>query len=435
VSYRGQHLNRPPISLAHIVVTDPTLCESLAVAEGNGSPVPYAVRSGRFWFFADLPLLEVDELGHFLVLCDQLHDILDQKHASRRTAFLAITGVTPGSDPPKLRELTGYLRDVSVPFAISVLPFTAYPEGGTEDRLTSRSALARVLRAAQGEGAAILVQMPSDQGPTLSEREEGGGTAEGPLGQFEAAAAALAKCGLFPLGVTTAGGPLDGETSGRCSTVWERRLAAAPPPALPALPFLRMSHDGPRQVIPDNLSALSGEATTPEPVLEQVRLLNVVSDPWASIALDPEAPIQAVQPLLAALRDMDYRFADLRRMANHLKTDSLQVASAAAPAPLTDLTPEGWNATLVGPGPQEMKRFERPPRDGRREALLRPGAILIAYPPGVRAARSFALGGSPHESAQRLVATIARLAVFFAVCASVVLVIIYLVQVSLQRRT
>jgi hypothetical protein len=131
---------------------------------------------------------------------------------------------------------------------------------------------------------------------------------------------------------------------------------------------------------------------------------------------------------------MGYSFADLRRITNWMTGQSLEIYSAEAPTPITKLMPTGWDATLLGPGRRDLARLESPERDDRASAMLRPGAILITYPSGARPREVFAFEGGPEEMAQRAVAGLARVIVVFALGACVLFILIYLAQVSLQRR-
>jgi hypothetical protein len=450
VLYRGQLLKRGNAPLTPIAVSHPAACRVLATTEGDGPALPYAVRSGRFWYFADLPLTEFDEAGSYLVLCDQLHEILGQRHSPRRTALLCITDVAAETDPGKLRKLIGYLQREKLPFAIAVTPLLCNPERGIGTALGTRRAVVGALRQAQRSGAAIIAYGYShglgDEAGSASEFWDPVRNAPLPhrpasdtRKRMEQAIAELARCGLYPLAWATPGGRASSadyaEMAQSCSTVWERRLPGALAPGPQVFPFLVRRDSFGQRVIPDNLRALHGGSTDIEPILEQARCQTVLPDPWLTAPIAADAPLDAVKLLVAGLRAMSFEFADLRRERNWMKGSGIEIHSQDRPERVAELLPARWDATILGPGWHDLARYESPANDGRAQAMLRPGAILVTYPSGSRPKEVFAFEGESQELAQRAVSGIARGAVIFAVLICLVLIVIYLLQVSLQRRS
>ena len=448
VFYRGQLLARGEGPLTRITVTEAEVCEVLATAEGAGRRAPCVVRSGRFWYFADLPLLQSGEIGHYLVLCDQLHEVLIRPHREHRTAFICITGVNAESDPQALRSLIKYLQGESLPFAISVIPVFRDPEEGVEIRLSSRKVLVGVLRGAQRGGASVIAEGFTHQrvGRTGQEAEFWNTRRNRPTAdrspedtrvRLERSIAELLLCGLFPVAWSTPDGrasPGDYEEIARSySTVWERRLPGVSANDPQMFPFLIERDRHGQRILPENLMVVGGEGTEVESALEQARNLSAVTDPWISASIAPDAPVESVKLLLGGLGEMGCQFADLRRMDNWTKAEEIEIRSSATPRSIEEVLPEGWDGTLMGPGRGELERFERADRDHRDHSFMRPGAILIAYPQGRRPEQVFALEGGPQDAAHRAVGGIAYFAVIFAVFMCLVLIVIYVVQVTLQR--
>lgn len=448
VLYQAQVLKRPRAPLSRITATDRVSCQVLATVEGGPASLPYAVRSGRFWYFADIPLLETDQNGSYLVLADQLHEILNQRHSARRTALIVIAGVSAQTDPGALRGLAGYLQSEKLPYAIAVTPVFREPARHSSVPLSSRRSVVGVIRGAQRAGAAII-----DSGLTHQYQGRSDDDAEfwdiagnrPPLGRTPAdttkrisdAVAELGRCGLYPIVWSTPLGRASSsdyiEIARSCGATWERRLTSALAPAPQTFPYLIKRDSFGQQVIPDNLSPLhsSDEAET---ILEQARSQTVVPDPWLTLVLAPEAPIDSVRLLVSALQEMGFGFADLRRTAQWMKGKSLEIHSCGEPTALTKLIPAGWDATVLGPEKRDLKRYEDDGSDEREITELRPGALLIAYPKGDRPHEIFALEGGPEELAQRAVTAIARAVVAFAAVACIVFIIIYVIQISLLRR-
>lgn len=470
VVYRGQLLRRSSTPLTPIAVTDKEVCTILATTEGADAPLPYVVRSGRFWYFADMPLEETEETGSWLVLCDQLHEILRQPHRPKRTALLVITEVSAETDAGALRNLVGYLQRENLPYALAVVPVLRDPKQGVEIALSKRRAVVGAARAAQRAGAAVIAYGYS-HGLAGGEGEEAefwdiarnrppaGHDLVDTRSSMDRAVAELARCGLYPVAWATPGGRASAgdyaEIARYWSTVWERRLPHALARRPQPFPFL-IARDGYGQrVVPDNLSPLGGSTQTDgggalvfatprsarspsvvevERALEQVRCQSVVPDPWVTAAVRPDTALEAVKLLVAGLRETGYQFADLRREANQVTGSALHIHTTADPTRIAGLIPTGWDGAILGPGRRELARYEDRGADQRERARLRPGAILITYPAGGRPREVFAFEGGSDELARRAVSRIARAALIFAVGACLVFIAIYLAQVALQRR-
>src|SRR5262249_5279664 len=84
VSYQGKLLLPTEPILNLLRVNDPAKVQVLAEAiSGDGPALPYAVRSGQLWYFADDPLSYAVEGGVYAVLADVLHDVLGEDHAPK----------------------------------------------------------------------------------------------------------------------------------------------------------------------------------------------------------------------------------------------------------------------------------------------------------------------------------------------------------------
>jgi hypothetical protein len=450
VLYRAQVLKRPRAPMTRISVTDRVSCHVLANAQAGANSLPYVVRAGSFWYFADIPLLELSETGSQLVLADQLHDILDQRHPARRTALIVIAGVSAETDPGAVRGLTRYLQSEKLPYSISVIPVFKDSEHHSEIPLSQRRAIVGVVRGAQRAGAGII-----SSGLTHQYQGRSGEDAEfwdtrrnrPPLGRtpsetgqrIKTAIAELSRCGLYPIVWSTPMGRASSsdytEIAGSCETAWERRLTSVLAPAPQTFPFFIDRDSFGQKVIPDNLAPLRGGSGEVETILEQARCQTVVPDPWLTVVLTPQAPLDAVKLLLSSIKGMSFEFADLRRSKECMKGQSIEIHCSDETVEIAKLIPDSWDATVLGPGRRDLKRFESAGVDGREQAQLPPGALLIAYARGARPREIFAFEGGPEELAQRAVAGIARTVVTLAVAACVLFILIYVVQISLLRRT
>lgn len=444
VLYHGQYYRREPAGLTEIVVSRPDVCRVIATARDGGKALPYAVRSGKLWYFADQPMWEVEAAGSHVVFWDKLHEILGEVHPDRRTALVCITGVSAETESRALGALIDYLQREDIPYAISVIPISRGSEADPGLALSSQRGLVGLLRGAQRNGASIVahgltqISAGGPQGTAgTAESREGAGSlsADAARRRLDEALGELARCGLFPVAWTRPDGTAEEETTAMadlCSTVWQRRGRRGSD--VQPSPFLIQADRHGQCVIPDSLRPLREGRGEVEAMVAEARLLSVIPDAWITASIAPEAPLPAVELLLSGLREVGYEFADLRRMQNWTRGSSLHIYSGSAPRPVAEMIPEGWGGMLIGPRPGESGRFERPGRDGRDEAKAASGSILLAYPMGLRPRLIFAFEGGPHAAANRFVHGMAYVVLVLGITACGVLLIIYLAQIVLQRR-
>ncbi len=446
VTYEGMPYWRPEGPLRRITCARPDVCTVLATAERAADRRPYAVRSGRLWYFPELPLARARKLGTHLILCDQMHDVLDQPHEDRRLASVVVRGASPSTDSGRLSGLLRRLHRAGVPFAIEVQALEPTTAPGQLMRLSRKRGLVGVLRGAQREGATIVASAPywvrpeGQQGPVLAlnagpDAKEDAPRLSAPLVEV---VEELSRCGLYPAAWAVPRAVLTEEEAVElarlCSTVLDRSAAGEEDGMPPAMPFLIGRDAWGQIVMPDNLPLLTEGRGEVEVILETARRQAAVADSWVTAGIDAGAPLEAVPLLINGLRNMGYEFANLRHMPNWTKHDSLKIQTVSSQQLLTDVLPDAWDATLIGPEPGARERFEGPDVERREETIVQPGAILVAYPRGARPKIVFSFEGDPQQVTQRAAYRIAHCVVLFAVGASVILLLIYVVQVA-QRRS
>lgn len=426
IVYEGRPYWRAELPLPHISITDRDVCQPVALAEAGDERLPYGVRCGSFWYFPEIPLGSARQGGVYLILCDILHDVLGSRHAERRTALICLTGITPDTDASGLWERVKGLDAERVPFAICMTPVG--PEFG--DRLSRNRALVGALRRAQRGGAAVIAR------PRTGAEPDEAAVAGPSVDAMEETLAELAVCGLYPVGWaldrSRLRDPERAELSAFCSTIWDIR-SAAEQSDLPPMPLLILSDARGQRVLPDNLPRLTSGGGEVEEILDTTRRSAALPDPWVTVGIAPTASGESVRMLLAGLRDVGYRFADLRRMPAETTGERLHVQTVATSAALPDLLPDGWDASLLSPE-VPARRFEHPERDGRESATVSPGMILLSYPHGQRPRTIFALQGPLDNLTDHLVRLVASALTAFAVAAAAVLLVLYVAQLARVRR-
>ncbi|RYG06077.1 MAG: papd-like protein, partial [Burkholderiales bacterium] len=76
-------------------ITDPAKASTLVTVSNpkTGEAAPYVVRSGKFWYVADLPFSYIGPRDRYLVLTDLLHDMLAVPHTESHKAMVRLEDV------------------------------------------------------------------------------------------------------------------------------------------------------------------------------------------------------------------------------------------------------------------------------------------------------------------------------------------------------
>ena len=124
---------------------------------------PYVVRSGKFWYVADLPFSYIGPRDRYLVFSDLLHDMLGIQHAESHKALVRLEDVGALVSVQSMKTLTDYLYTKRLPFSIAVIPQYLDPLGAYNDGvpqsvpLSQASNLKRALDYALPRGAEIVM--------------------------------------------------------------------------------------------------------------------------------------------------------------------------------------------------------------------------------------------------------------------------------------
>ena len=95
----------------------------------TGETAPYIVRSGNFWYVADMPFSYIGPRDRYLVLSDLLHDMIGVNHAESHQAMVRLEDVGALVSVTAMRSLTNYLYTRRIPFSIATIPYYADPLG------------------------------------------------------------------------------------------------------------------------------------------------------------------------------------------------------------------------------------------------------------------------------------------------------------------
>jgi uncharacterized protein YdaL len=142
---------------------DKNRVQVLATAEVGGKSVPWAVRSKRLTYIADLPLGSELTQDASLALTDLLHDLVpgaDPAILNRHRALVRIEDIGPMSDPENLKRIAEAMKREGVPYSIAVYPVYVGPTiRGRQKivRLADRPEVVRAIVEMLDEGATLVL--------------------------------------------------------------------------------------------------------------------------------------------------------------------------------------------------------------------------------------------------------------------------------------
>ncbi|MDB5742401.1 MAG: papd-like protein [Polaromonas sp.] len=112
----------PDIGVTSVV--DPVKATTLVPVSNpkTGETVPYVLRSGNFWYVADMPFSFIGPRDRYLVLTDLLHDMLGVNHAESHKALVRLEDVGAMVSVQAMKTLTDYLYARRIPFSIATIP-------------------------------------------------------------------------------------------------------------------------------------------------------------------------------------------------------------------------------------------------------------------------------------------------------------------------
>lgn len=160
----SNQVNADP-DIGFTTITDATKATAVVPVSNpkTSETAPYVVRSGKFWYFADMPFSYIGPRDRYLVLADMLHDILDSKVVENHRALLRLEDVSALVSVANMKTLSDYLYSKRIPFSIAVIPRYEDPlgsyNGGTPQTvpLSQAANLKRSLNYALPRGAEIVM--------------------------------------------------------------------------------------------------------------------------------------------------------------------------------------------------------------------------------------------------------------------------------------
>jgi uncharacterized protein YdaL/uncharacterized lipoprotein YddW (UPF0748 family) len=342
IVYKGTRFDKENNSLHIVDVDRPDQCHIISTARSENREVPYIIRSGRFWYVADLPCSYTVEGGRHVVFAEVLHDILQEDHSEKHLALVRIEDVNPTSQPEYLKSIADYLESQDVPFSIGLTPFYLDPAENTAISISDRPELINALHYMVSRGGTVVLHGCTHQyrGQSTIDYEFWDGFSNQPLFEDsevyveERVDKAINECfknELYPLVWETphyAATQMDYRTINRFfSTCYERRQTVDILGSDQLLPFFIPARAGKAIMIPENLGYVPLDNPSPETIVLNARNNLIVRDGFASFFFHPFVPLENLKQLISGIRDLGYTFANIRSMDNQVKTASQTIIS------------------------------------------------------------------------------------------------------------
>jgi uncharacterized protein YdaL len=112
-------------------ITDPAKASTVVTVSNpkTGEVAPYVIRSGNFWYVADMPFSYIGPRDRYLVMADLLHDMLGINHPESHKAMVRLEDVGALVSVKAMKTLSDYLYTKKIPYSIATIPLYVDPLG------------------------------------------------------------------------------------------------------------------------------------------------------------------------------------------------------------------------------------------------------------------------------------------------------------------
>ncbi len=342
VIFKGYSLPRLDPSYNKIKITDSTKCYELASMTDGAVNLPYTIRSGNLWYFADLPTSFVTEGGRHIVISDLLHEIVREDHKAKKLALVRIEDINPFTDIESLKSVANYLKSQNVPYSVSLVPFYLDPESNTAATLTDRPEFVKEIKNIQKSGGALIMHGTTHQfrGETTADYEFWDIMTSKPLfadskeyvrQKLLTGFDELKKNGIYPLSWETphyAASQLDYPViNSFFSTAYERRQTVDLHGTDQLLPYMIFNHTSGGQIIPENLGYIPLSQPDAGPMLQAAKNNLAIRDGVASFFFHTFVDHSALKELVPGLKKLGYQFTSPRYTDNLVTAPGFRVVS------------------------------------------------------------------------------------------------------------
>jgi uncharacterized protein YdaL len=335
ISYKTQLLTKGESLLFPLEILDPSKVQVLAKAVlGDGSSMPYMVRSGSFWYCANEPFSHAGEGSCYLVFCDLLHDFLGVDTLKEHKALLRIEDVSVDSDPVDLRAIADYLYGKQIPFQVALIPIFKDPKAKAEIHLSDRPQFVRAVHYMVSRGAMIVMHGVTHQyhGISGDDYELWDARVGKPAyGDSQTVVEQKLRTGLEACFF-----------NGIYPVTWETPHYAASENAYRTIakyfsssyesyfPYTTVDRFG-RFMIPENIGFIQVDKPSPEELIKNAERMLVVRDGMASFFFHSFMDLNYLKQTVEGIQKLGYRFISIRDYNLRVQLDDRLVQTATNP--------------------------------------------------------------------------------------------------------
>ncbi|MBS3819475.1 DUF2334 domain-containing protein [bacterium] len=349
-----------------VKITNKSRCRVLAWAQKDQSKVPYAVRSGRrFWYLADIPSSYAVEGGRHLVFADILHDILNEDHMERHQALVRIEDVHPLSNPEDLKNIADYLHRKKIPFQVSFIPFYIHPEQNINVSISEKPQFIQALKYMVKRGGTLVLHGITHQryGESTTDYEfwdpvsnsaVEGQTRETLKGRIERGLKECWAQGIYPLAWETphyaASQKFYSVIGDMFSLSMERRQAVNKKGTDQYFPYLISPDRFGQIIIPENMGYVPVEDPRADVITNRSKNMKVVRDGVASFFFHPFVDLKVLRNIVKDMEDQGYVFTNCSGLPVKVKTSFGLLTNRSGKIHFETSTLSGEEEKLAFPG-------------------------------------------------------------------------------------
>lgn len=321
-----------------------------ACSSDRNQPEPYIIKSGKFYYVADIPFIHITDNDRYLLFSDILHDIIGEKHHEAHDALVRIEDVIPTRDPDNLRAMADILYERHVPFLIGLVPFYIDPKEGVRISLSDRPEFVEALKYCVSKGGTIVLHGVTHQykGESAVDYEFWDASTNRPIKdetpeeiehKIETGIDECAKNGLYPLMWETPHYTASMETyqvvSKYFGSAVERVITTNNNQYGQYFPYVIKSDVYGQKIYPEDLGYLPliDDRDSTEHyikyIVNRAKTIRSVRDGYASFFfhsfLDPEY----LKELVDGIKGLGFTFTDLRKEPNWVKSKDMVILSGS----------------------------------------------------------------------------------------------------------
>jgi len=397
VSYKNTTLIKEDPWTNVISIADEKRTRVLATASDGKEHIPYAVRSGRnFWFFADIPTSYTIEGDRFLVFADLLHDILNEDHVEKKLAMVRIEDVHPLTSPEVLKKIARYLHGHNIPFQVAFVPFYIFPEENINVSLNERPKLISALKYMVKKGGTLVLHGVTHQryGETTTDYEFWDSVSDSPIdGQTKSEIRqrierGIRECwlnGLYPLIWETphyAGSQeLYSVISDIFSISMERRQSIDERDTDQFLPYAILPDRFNQIILPENLGYVPLDNPQAGVITEPAKKIQVVRDGVASFFFHPFIEMEVLKSIIRTMKKDGFTFTNASGFPVQVKTSFGILKSQPGTIRLSPKYHRGKETLLLFPGilSSQDDAIVEPGSEYSKEINIRKGELFAIH--------------------------------------------------------